>query len=160
MYVLIDCVLMLYNYVHIHRSLNFVLNIFIYLIFTAPDTPEPPRTCTIISSLPAVTTPSGLTAVVASGTQNVTLYCICMTDNIAVGPIRWFFNGTEVTRKNKAGNPYSRNNLPSPLIIPLFVFGHDGTYHCKSSPFYPALISKNDSITLTLPGTCNLNYLL
>ena len=108
------------------------------------------RTCTIIStSLPTVTTPSG---VIASGTQNVILYCICMEDNVAVGPTTWNFNGTGVTltEDNGSGNPYSRNNVPGPLIIPFFGTGTVGTYQCRSST--ASVSSPGDTITLTLPG--------
>ena len=125
------------------------------MIFAVPDKPEPPRTCTIIStSLPTLTCPSG---VITSGTQNVILYCICMTDNVTVGPTYWFFNGTRVTltKDDGSGNPYSRDNVPSPLIIPLFVTGHDGTYHCESSPLFDAMRTKEDNITLILQGMCN-----
>ena len=125
-----------------------MFDIFITL-YTAPAE-NSQRTCTIIStSLPTVTTPSG---VIASGTQNVTLYCICMEDNVAVGPTTWNFNGTDVTltEDDGSGNPYSRNNVPGPLIIPSFVTGTIGTYHCRSAT--ASVPSSGDTITLTLAG--------
>ena len=118
-------------------------------IFTAPADGSQ-RTCTIIStSLPTVTTPSG---VIANGTQNVILYCICMDDNVAVGPTEWLFNGIKVTLTTASGNnPYARNNVPGPLIIPSFVTGNDGTYQCGSGDS-----SQEDTITLTLLGMYSL----
>ena len=124
-----------------------MFDIFINL-YTAPA--AGPRTCTIIStSLPTVTTPSG---VIASGTQNVILYCVCMEDNVAVGPTTWSFNGTEVTltEDDGSGNPYARNNVPGPLIIPSFVTGTVGTYQCRATTI--SVPSPGDTITLTLPG--------
>ena len=70
---------------------------------------------------------------IPSGTQNVILYCICMRNNVAVGPTTWFINGTQVIRTQASGNdPYSRNNVPAPLIIPSFTDTHVGTYGCGS----------------------------
>ena len=98
-----------------------------------------------------MTTPSG---VIASGTQNVTLYCICMMDNVAVGPAIWYFNGTLVTltEDDGSGNPYARNNVPAPLIIPSFVTSTIGTYQCRSF----ISVSSGDTITLTLLGMYSL----
>ena len=129
-------------------NLNFIFNVF-YFIFTVPADGSQ-RTCTIIStSLPTVTTPSG---VIASGTQNVTLYCICMEDNVAVGPTDWLFNGTLVmlTEDDGSGNPYARNNVPGPLIIPSFVTGTIGTYRCRSATV--SVPSPGNTINLTLSG--------
>ena len=100
-----------------------------------------------------MTTPSG---VIASGTQNVILYCTCMEDNVAVGPTEWFFNGTRVTltEDGGSGNPYARNNVPGPLIIPSFVTGTIGTYQCRSVP--TSVSSPGDTITLTLLGMYSL----
>ena len=100
------------------------------------------RTCNIISThLP---NPGG---VIANGTKNVILYCICDQGNVAVGPTEWSFNNARVTATQANGNnPYYRDNVPSPLIIPLFVSGNDGTYECGSNG------NVYDSITLTLPG--------
>ena len=106
----------------------------------------PDRSCNIIStSLPAVTIPGG---VITSGTQNVILYCVCVQDNVAVGPTLWFFNGVRVNHTEDDGSsaPYSRNNVPSPLIIPSFVTGNDGTYHCGSEG--NIIPTPNDTITL------------
>ena len=68
--------------------------------------------------------------VIPSRTQNVILYCICTIDYIAVGPTHWFYNGVLVTltENDGSGNPYFRDNIPCPLIIPSFV--HNGTYSC------------------------------
>ena len=111
---------------------------------------EVPRTCNIIStSLPTLTTPSG---VIANGTEDVILYCVCMVDGVAVGPAWWFFNNDWIDRPANGSNPYQRNSLPSPLIIPLFVADSVGTYLCETIG-YGVLISGNKNITLTLPGT-------
>ena len=84
------------------------------------------------TSLPTVTAAGG---VIASGTQNVILYCICNRSNIAVGPTYWYSNGVlvTVTEDDGSGNPYYRDNVPSPLIIPSFVAPHNGTYICAHS---------------------------
>ena len=92
--------------------------------------------------------------VIPSGAQNVILYCVCTIDNIAVGPTEWFFNGTKVTltEDDGSGAPYFRDNVPSPLIIPSFVTGNDGTYRCVSGR---TIIPTSDNmITLTLLGIC------
>ena len=70
---------------------------------------------------------------IPSGTQNVILYCICTRNNVAVGPTTWFIDGTTVTRTTADGsdNPYYRDNVPSPLIIPTFTSA--GTYGCGSA---------------------------
>ena len=98
-----------------------------------------------------MTTPGG---VITNGTQNVILYCICTVDNIAVGPTVWFFNDTQVTltEGDGSGAPYSRDNVPSPLIIPSFVTGNDGTYRCESNG--NILPTSDDTITLALLGIC------
>ena len=85
---------------------------------------------------------------ISSGTQNVILYCICRRNNVAVGPTTWFINGTEITRTTAdgSGNPYYRNNVPSPLIIPLFTATHAGTYGCGSNANTP-------SVTIDLAGS-------
>ena len=123
------------------------------MIFTVPAA-NSQRTCTIIStSLPTVTTPSG---VITNGTQNVILYCICMEDNVAVGPTEWFLNNSQVTltEDDGSGNPYARNNVPGPLIIPSFVTGTIGTYQCRS--LTASVSSPGDTITLTLLGMYSL----
>ena len=93
---------------------------------------------------------------VPSGTQNVILYCICRRGNVAVGPTTWFIGGTAVTRTTASGDdPYYRNNVPSPLIIPLFTATHSGTYGCGSEfpgpPTTPSVI-----IYLAISGMCYL----
>ena len=117
--------------------------LFDYLIFTAPSG-EDHRVCTIYS--PNVTT-SGTMMNILSGTQNVILYCICRrNDNsnrpVAVGPTRWFINGTAVPTTASGDNPYTRNNVPSPLIIPLFTATHAGTYGCDSHGNTPRVTIK------------------
>ena len=122
------------------------------LIFIAD--PDIQTNCNIIStSLPTVTAAGG---VIANGTQNVILYCICNRSDVAVGPTLWYFNGVQVTLTETVttdGNPYYRNNVPSPLIIPSFVTGHDGNYSC-SNPNISDVSLHGDSIILTLPGKC------
>ena len=96
--------------------------------------------------------------VIASGTQNVTLYCICNRTNIAVGPTLWYFNGVQVnlTEDNGSGNPYYRNNVPSPLIIPYFVAPYNGTYSCGNPNInFNDISLHGDTIILTLPGMCS-----
>ena len=91
--------------------------------------------------------------VIASGTQNVILYCICNRSDVAVGPTYWYFNGAPVTLSESDetdGNPYYRDNVPSPLIIPSFVAPHDGTYTCVTTNNFNDV--SRDNITLTLPG--------
>ena len=110
--------------------------------------------CSIVSTnLPNVTAAGG---VIANGTQNVILYCICMRLNsiVTVGQTFWFFNGAQITltQDNGSGNPYSRNNVPSTLIIPFFVAPHDGNYSCTHRIFFSNVATLGDTITLTLPG--------
>ena len=91
------------------------------------------RTCTIYS--PNVTT-NGVIMDIPNGTQNVILYCICRRNNVAVGPATWFINGTTVTRTTASeNNPYTRDNVPSPLIIPSFTATYAGTYGCQNNFF-------------------------
>ena len=71
-----------------------------------------------------------------------------MIDYVAVGPAIWFFNNATVTATQANGsNPYYRDNVPSPLIIPLFAAGNDGTYRCESEG---SISTPGDSITLIL----------
>ena len=110
--------------------------------------------CSIVSTnLPTVTAAGG---VIANGTQNVILYCICMRLNsiVTVGQTFWFFNGVQITltQDNGIGNPYSRDNVPSTLIIPSFVTPHDGNYSCTHRPNFNEVATLGDTITLTLPG--------
>ena len=85
------------------------------------------RTCRIYS--PSLTT-NGEMIDIPSGTQNVILYCICMRDGVAVGPTTWSFNDTELMTQASGDNPYYRNNVPAPLIIPFFTATRTGTYRC------------------------------
>ena len=65
---------------------------------------------------------------IPSGTQNVIFYCICTRDDVAVGPATWSFGSTAVTTTASGNNPYSRDNVPAPLIIPSFTATHVGIY--------------------------------
>ena len=109
--------------------------------------------CNITSTnLPTVTAAGG---VIANGTQNVILYCICMRidSNIVVGGTGWFFNGVLITltQDDGSGNPYSRDNVPSTLTIPSFVSPHDGNYSCGPAGYHFSSASMlGDDITLTL----------
>ena len=116
------------------------------MIFTGPSGD---RVCTIYS--PNVTT-NGAMMNIPSGTQNVILYCICTRTNVAVGPATWFIDGVRVTRTTASGDdPYYRDNVPAPLIIPTFTATHAGTYGCASeAPGPPA----TPSVTIIL-GMCN-----
>ena len=76
---------------------------------------------------------------IPSGTQNVILYCICRRNNVAVGPTTWFIDGTVVTTTASGDDPYYRNNVPSPLIIPSFTATHAGTYGCGSLTTTPSV---------------------
>ena len=110
--------------------------------------------CSIVSTnLPNVTAAGGI---IANGTQNVILYCVCMRVNsvVTVGSAFWFFNGALITltQDNGSGNPYSRDNVPSTLTIPFFVAPHDGNYSCGPHYFFSKVATHGDTITLTLPG--------
>ena len=71
-----------------------------------------------------------------------------MEDDVAVGPATWLFDETGVTDASPNGNnPYYRNNVPSPLIIPLFGASNVGTYRCES---HGSTSASGDSITLVL----------
>ena len=117
------------------------------LIFTGPSGD---RVCTIYS--PNVTT-NGTTMTIPSGTQNVILYCICRRNNVAVGPTTWFINGTAVTTIAGIVNPYTRDNVPSPLIILLFTATHAGTYGCGSFIGFGIPITPSVTIDLAISGT-------
>ena len=110
--------------------------------------------CSIVSTnLPTVTAAGG---VIANGTQNVILYCICMRVNsiVTVGQTFWFFNGTQINRTEDdgSGNPYSRNNVPSTLTIPSFVTPHDGNYSCSHTNDFNDVATLGDTIALNLSG--------
>ena len=114
---------------------NIIRALFDYLMFTGPSVPN--RVCTIYS--PSATSNNAIMDI-PSGTLNVTLYCICRRNNVAVGPATWFINGTAVTRTTASGdNPYTRDNVPSPLIIPSFTATHAGTYGCASLTSTPSV---------------------
>ena len=110
--------------------------------------------CSIVSTnLPTVTAGGG---VIANGTQNMILYCVCMRvdSNVTVGQATWFLNGTQINRTEDdgSGNPYSRNNVPSTLTIPSFVTPHDGNYSCTHRANFDEVATLGDTITLTLSG--------
>ena len=110
--------------------------------------------CSIVSTnLPNVTAAGGAIVI---GTQNVILYCICMRVNsiVTVGQTSWFFNGVRITRTqdNNMGDPYSRSNVPSTLIIPSFVAHHDGNYGCAHREMFSDVAARGDTITLTVTG--------
>ena len=91
---------------------------------------------------------------IPSGTQNVILYCICRR-TVAAGPTTWFINGVRVTRTTASGdNPYYRDNVPAPLIIPLFTATHAGTYGCASDALNPPT-APSVTINLAILGMCN-----
>ena len=110
------------------------------------------RICNIYS--PSLTTDGGVMRI-PSGTQNVILYCTCRRNNVAVGPATWFINGTQVTHTTASGNnPYSRDNVPAPLIIPSFAATSAGTYGCTSNANAPSV-----TINLAVSGTYSMcNY--
>ena len=122
---------------------NFVFNIINYLIFTAPSVPQ--RVCRIYS--PSLTTNDEVIDI-PSGTQNVILYCICKRNSVAVGPAVWSFRSTAVTTTISGNNPYSRDNVPAPLIIPSFNASHVGTYSCVN-------VNGIATIDLILSRMCN-----
>ena len=136
---------------HIFVELTFIRMCFMLLYV---DDPGGNVNCSIVSTnLPTVTAAS---RVIANGTQNVILYCVCMRVNsiVTVGQTFWFFNGTQITltEDNGSGNPYSRNNVPSTLTIPSFVAPHDGNYSCGHIDTFSDVATLGDTITLTLPG--------
>ena len=121
--------------------------IFEFFTFIADD-PGMATICNIVSTnLPTVTAAGGP---IISGTTNVILYCIC-NRSVVAGQTRWFFNGTRITLTldDGSGNPYSRDNVPSPLIIPFFVAPHNGMYSCGPSNNFAEVTG---IITLTLLG--------
>ena len=86
---------------------------------------------------------------IPSGTQNVILYCICMRNGVAVGPATWSFGSTAVTTTVSGNNPYSRDNVPAPLIIPSFNADRVGRYSCAN------VVAGLATIDLALPRMCN-----
>ena len=138
------CVIKLCTYYHIHMCL---MSLYV-------DDPMGNVNCSIVSTnLPNVTAAGG---VIANGTQNVILYCICMRVNsiVTVGQAFWFFNGVRITltQDNGSDNPYARDNIPSTLTIPSFVTPHDGSYSCTHNNDFNEVATLGDTITLTLPG--------
>ena len=125
----------------------YLISFVLLCTFTVPRQSQ--RICNITSTnLPTVTAAGG---VIANGTQNVILYCICREDNVAVGPTRWLFNDGAVTFTQANGNnPYYRNSVPGPLFIPLFIMGYEGTYRCESDR---STSDNSITLTITLPGT-------
>ena len=71
-----------------------------------------------------------------------------------MGPTKWFINGDRVylTAADRSGNPYYRNNIPSPLIIPSFTATLVGTYGCEGY-----LARSRVTIDLAISGMCNFN---
>ena len=129
-----------------------MFNICNYLIYFVAD-PEGDINCNIVSTnLPTVTAAGG---VIAYGTQNVILYCICNKNNVAAGRAKWFLNGTRIflARDDGSGSPYVRDILPSTLTIPSFVAPHNGIYSCGPTNRFNDVSSRGDEITLALPGT-------
>ena len=129
---------------------GYVFNVF----FVADPESANDVNCSIVSTnLPTVTAAGG---VIANGTQNVILYCICMRVNsiVTVGRTRWFFDGTRITltQDDGSGNPYFIDNVPSTLTIPSFVTPHDGNYSCSHTIDFIDVATLGDTITLTLPG--------
>ena len=91
---------------------------------------------------------------ISYGTENVILYCLCVVNNVATGPTRWFFNGSRISlsEDDGSGSPFARDSVPSALIIPSFITGRDGTYSCGPNNNFNRVLSQGDSITLTLLG--------
>ena len=104
------------------------------------------RSCKIYS--PSNTTSEG-SLNIDNNAKNVILYCICMVDNSAVGPTTWFFNNAKVNRTTDdgLGNPYYRDNVPSPLIIPSYTPIRVGTYGCGD--FQPTMLDITINLTLS-----------
>ena len=71
-----------------------------------------------------------------------------------MGPARWFDGNNAVPTTASGNNPYTRDNVPSPLIIPLFDATHAGTYGCDSDGNTPRV-----TIELAISGMCNYNVL-
>ena len=123
------------------------------LISTAPGVAT--HICNIYS--PSLTSNGGV-MYIPNGAQNVIIYCICTMENnneeFAVGPTRWYRNDQELPIAVSTSNPYYRNNVPAPLIIPRFTGTHIGSYVCMS------IGDMTDTINLGSSGTyfiCNIN---
>ena len=67
-----------------------------------------------------------------------------------MGPTIWFIDGTVVTTTASGDNPYYRNNVPSPLIIPSFTDTHAGTYGCGSTIFVNSIPTNPTTPSVTI----------
>ena len=81
-----------------------------------------------------------------------------------MGPTTWFINGTVITRTMASGdNPYYRDNVPSPLIIPSFTATYAGTmsYGCASLFVRNGIVfdptTPSVTIDLAILGICVIN---
>ena len=121
-----------------------------YLIFTDSFVVA---NCEIISTSFTTLTADG--GALLNGTRNVIIYCLCTRNGVAVGgtSISWFLDGTRIRRTQADGtnNPYSRNTVPTQLVIPSFVSSSAGIYYCGPTIFFNNAMS---SISLNLTGTC------
>ena len=70
-------------------------------------------------------------------------------NNVAIGPATWYFGSTAVTTTASGNNPYTRDNVPAPLIIPSFNASHVGTYSCANFG------NERVTIDLALSRMCN-----
>ena len=124
----------------------------ICLIFIGAD-PLATLNCTIIStSLTTLSTDGG---VIVNGTQNVTIYCVCMWNNVVVGGTTWFFpNTTQIPVQSSArpGTPYINYIIPFPLFFPTFINPYAGIYSCGPYNDFTRVSSEGDNITLNIAG--------
>ena len=90
---------------------------------------------------------------ILNGTENVILYCVCTRNNVAVGPITWSFNGVGLMTQASGDNPYYRDNIPTPIIIPSFTANRAGMYRCTG---FDAMVT----IDLAIPRTYYYNNYL
>ena len=114
------------------------------------------RSCTIYSTSLVNMTMTGesiTSGAIANGTENVILYCICTVDNdVAVGPTTWFEGNPMVDTSNEeSDNPYTRDNVPSPLIFTSFTRSDVGVYGCRSNT-----MESIATISLTISGMYTL----
>ena len=94
------------------------------------------HTCAIYStSLASMTVTSGsiTSGRIVSGATNVILYCICRINDVAAGPVTWFVGNQMVGSNGGSDNPYTRDNVPTPLIFLSFTTTEVGTYQCRSN---------------------------
>ena len=102
------------------------------------------RTCAIYStSLTSMTVTSGSITCgrIVSGATNVILYCICTINDVAVGPVTWHEGNQMVGLNGGSDNPYTRDNVPTPLIFSSFTATEAGTYQCRGDNTGTATIS-------------------